>query len=338
MVIEWTEWKDGTEHEWDAALVKLEGYSVYQAYGWGEYKRRTGWSVRRGSVLIDGSLEAMAQCLVRELRLPRVAIVWVPGGPAGTLAGRLHLGRALQERYRGWSLCLRTNIVVESRSEDASAMAAAGWTPATHRVGHPLTFHLDLSDEEPLRRQALHGNWRHNLKRGEERGTEIRVLQATDPLDAIYPVYREMSDLKGLATTLGLDDLAGLRSALGANFMIAASFERDGAPSGVRAFARIGERAYDLIAAVTEAGRREYASYPLLWTLLARARSEGVRMYDLSGADPVDAAGVYNFKRGLGGREVKMLGEWEWATSRVLRWGINRLLAGRSVKAREGVA
>lgn len=210
-------------------------------------------------------------------------------------------------------------------------MADVGWTPATVRVGHPLTFHLDLSAEEPLRRKALHGNWRHNLKRGEERGTEIRVLQASDPLDAIYPVYREMSDLKGLATTLGLDNLAGLRSALGANFTIAASFKRDGTPTGVRAFARIGTRAYDWIAAVSREGRRTYASYLLMWRLLELAKGRDVRVYDLSGADPDGAKGVYDFKRGLGGRPVPMMGEWEWTTNRLLRWGVNRALRGREM-------
>lgn len=329
-MIEWDEWSDAeAATSWDPTVASLPEHSVYQAYGWGEYKRRAGWRVRRGVVLIDGGQAAAAQCLVRENRMARLVVVWVPGGPAGSVQGRLHLGRALRRRYRGWSLCLRANIVTEKRPADEEEMRAAGWVPAGVRVGEPLTFHLDLTQPESARRAALHGNWRHNLRRGEARGIEARVWDAGDPIEPVYDVYRRMVDFKRLAAAMSLDDLRALRGAFGRCFTLVVGAEPDGALSAVRGGARIGGRAYDMLAAVTPAGRQTYASYVVMWRLLDAVRGQGARLYDVSGADPGAADGVYNFKRGLGGRSVSMVGEWEWSTSRLLRWGVNRALLGR---------
>ena len=65
-----------------------------------------------------------------------------------------------------------------------------------------------------------------------------------------------------------------------------------------------------------------------MWRLLGLAREQGVRLYDMNGADPQGAAGIFNFKQGLGGRIVPLLGEWEWAPSRLLQWGTNLMIRG----------
>lgn len=332
-MIEWVEWPETASAEaWDTALVALPDHTIFQAHAWGEYKRRRGWSVRRGQVAIDGRPGGMAQCLVREIRIARVAIVWVPGGPAGGAASRIHLGAALRRRYRGWLLCLRANFMAERQPGDDGRLVEAGWAPARVRVGHPVTFHLDLRTDLEARRAALHGNWRHNLRRGERRDILVKPWPATDPLEAVHAIYREMSGLKGVAPTMSLGDLEALRGELGPSFTLAAALDRDGTVVAVRGFAGVGARAHDMIAAVSRVGRALYATYPLTWRLLELARSQGAGLYDLGGADLVGAPGVYNFKKGLGGREVEMIGEWEWATSRLLRWGVNRAALGRDLR------
>jgi hypothetical protein len=337
VVIDWVEWSEAeAAGAWDRALLDQPEHSLYQAYGWGEYKRRAGWAVRRGAVLVDGAVAALAQCLVREIRVARLAIVWVPGGPAGTALGRLHLPHALRRRYRGWSLWLRAHVVAERRHGDETAMRGMGWRPASVRVGHALTFRLDLAPDETQRRRALHGNWRHNLARGEERKHDLRVWVEGEPLEAVHAVLGEIAGLKGIPSALGLDDLCALRAALGPAFTLVASIDTDGSPSAVRGFGRLGARAWDLVAATSAAGRRTYASYLVMWRLLEMAHHQGAREYDLSGADPVNAPGVYNFKRGLGGPAVSMLGEWDWTTNRLVGWAADRVVGRRGVTVAAG--
>lgn len=333
-MIEWVDWPEaGTATGWDEALSALPDHTVFQAHAWGEYKRRAGWKVLRGHVVIDGAPKGMAQCLVRELRIARVAIAWIPGGPAGDIAARVHLGQALRQRYRRWALCLRANFMAERRAIDEDALRETGWSRAQVPVGQAVTFHADLRLGIEARQAALHGNWRHNLKRGGQHGISVEPWPDGASLEPVYAVYREMSALKDVPIAMSLDELQALRAAFGRNLTLASATDRAGAVLAIRGFARIAARAQDIIAAVARQGRVVYANYPLTWELLRIAVEQGVHVYDLGGADAAGATGVYNFKRGLGGREVTMIGEWEWTTSRLARWGLNRAVARRGVSA-----
>lgn len=319
--MEWPESK--AEKEWDAALPEFPACNFYQSYGWGECKRRLGWTIRRGSVMADGKPVAMAQCLVRNFKPLQTILAWVPGGPAGTPEGCLRLGQALQREYGKRTFLIRVGILDEESEERKRQMVAAGWRPALAPVGHPVTFQLDLTPEEEARRQALSGNWRHNLARGEARGGYIEIIDARCSLKPLWAVFEDMSRLKRFVAWPGLQELEAMREALGPRMTLAVAVDEQGMPCAARAFAQIGSLAYDLVAAVSEAGRRRYAGYLLMWRLLEIARSRGVTVYDLSGADPRRAAGVFHFKKGLGGRLVPLMGEWEWATAEWLRWGVN---------------
>jgi hypothetical protein len=335
VVIDWHEWADAEAAvRWDDALRALPEHSVYQAYGWGVYRKRAGWQVRRGTILVDGTAAGMAQCLVREIPVARLAIVWVPGGPAGSPAARYALAAALRRRYARWALALRANVVAEMTTAEGDGWRAAGWRPAGVRLGHPLTFLVDLAPDEHRRRAALHGNWRHNLRRGEQREPAVDVWPPSASLGPVDALCREMVDRKRLAADAHLDDLDALRGALGPQLTLMVTWERPGKISAVRGFGRLGERAYDLVAASSPAARSSYTGYVLMWRLLALARAQGAHAYDMSGADSYRAPGVYNFKRGLGGRAVPLVGEWDWATSRLLRGGLS--LAIRAARGAGG--
>ena len=114
-----------------------------------------------------------------------------------------------------------------------------------------------------------------------------------------------------------------IRTLWGMDMLLAVALTEQGRPCAVRACIRTGRRAQDFLAAVSPEGRERYAAYPVLWRLLEAARASGARLYDLNGVDPQRAAGVFNFKRGLGGDLVPLVGEWEWATAAWLRWGVN---------------
>lgn len=327
---EWIEWPEvEAAANWDNAVSALPSYNLYQAYGWGEFKRRNGWGVRRGSIVVDGIQAALAQCLVREIRAARLVVVWVPGGPAGSVEGCSRLAAALRQQYPGRLVYVRTNILEEDRVEERNDLVAWGWTPSKARVGQPITFQLDLGPDEAARRKALTANWRHNLTRGEDRGGAVKVWEPSQDLDGVYAVYRDMVRLKGIPAALTHADLDSLRQTLGRSFTLAVALGPDGSPCAMRGFGKIGTRAHDLIAGASEAGRKQYANYVLTWRLLDLAQEQGVRLYDMGGADWDGAAGVANFKKGLGGRMVPLLGEWEWASTWWLRWGMNLAIRSR---------
>lgn len=324
VVIEWVEWSDDeAAARWNAVLETFPTYNLYQSFEWGEYKRRAGWSVFRGSVLVDGRTQLLVQGMCRSVRAIRGLFVWVPGGPAGDLSAGLDLGPCLRQRFGARYVFLRMNILHESYGTDVKALAGAGWHPASVRVGYPSTFHVDLTRGEVVRRGALTANWRHNLKRGEERGGRVEMWDAQRPLAPVYEVYQEMCRLQRIPVAISLEGFEAMRCSLGDAMTLVVALDRGDQVSAMRSFGRIGERAYDLMAAVTTEGRRTYANYPLMWRVLDLAQEQGVRLYDMSGADPQGAIGVFHFKKGLGGRLVTYMGEWDWGSHGWLRRLVN---------------
>ena len=69
--------------------------------------------------------------------------------------------------------------------------------------------------------------------------------------------------------------------------------------------------------------RKLYATHATLWALLDHCQRDGMVNYDLSGVDPVQNKGVYDFKHGTGARLVENLAEWDWASLPGLRLLIN---------------
>jgi lipid II:glycine glycyltransferase (peptidoglycan interpeptide bridge formation enzyme) len=79
-------------------------------------------------------------------------------------------------------------------------------------------------------------------------------------------------------------------------------------------------RAYYVYGMSRDVHREMMPSYLLQWEAMKRARARGCTFYDLWGApevfDETDSMwGVYRFKEGLGGKVVRTLGAWDFASS-----------------------
>ena len=85
-----------------------------------------------------------------------------------------------------------------------------------------------------------------------------------------------------------------------------------------------------MFAAATPDGRNVYASHAAFWELMNQCEARGILSYDMSGADKMGSKGVYDFKKGTGGVDLEYLGEWDWATSSLLRHAANRLIKYRA--------
>jgi len=58
-------------------------------------------------------------------------------------------------------------------------------------------------------------------------------------------------------------------------------------------------------------GRDLQANYFLLWQAVINCKNQGYRWFDLGGIDDKMTPGVAHFKKGLGGREYTLAGEFE---------------------------
>ncbi|MBI5245394.1 MAG: peptidoglycan bridge formation glycyltransferase FemA/FemB family protein [Elusimicrobia bacterium] len=302
---------------WDDAVSSLPGHSIFQSAAWAEHKSRFGWTPLRLAAGSESRPEAAVQFLCR--RRAFGTLLWSRGGPVGMpeawgqgLLGELRRSAGSPLAYA--RVC--SYQILDERS--ARAMESGGWKRPVKPLNRNATFLLDIAHSADALRKCLSSNWSHNLRRSEKRCAPPRRWESPDTKELIR-VYRSMEGYKGMRPQYGERELQSLLGALAGSIILYRADDERGAPLALRACAAQKDKAWDLLAASSEAGRRCYASYALLWALLRECMARGVREFDLGGADPVEAKGVHDFKKGTGARFVEYLGEWDWASPSWLR-------------------
>ena len=80
---------------------------------------------------------------------------------------------------------------------------------------------------------------------------------------------------------------------------------------------------------ISEPTRLRRISYAVFWMLAETCFQLGIKEFDLSGIDPVNNRGVYDFKKGTGADQIDFQGEWEIASPKILRTIASKLISRR---------
>lgn len=325
MVI-WTPF-EGQADAWDK-LVEALGGGFYQSYGWGEVRRVAGWDPLR-LVGSDASGRNSAAVSVLVQRRGGIPVCWIPGGSVGPMmnfdgAFRRALSLMLGRR----PFYCRLSVLRVGEPGEPEQLAQAGWRRPTVTMSTGLTMLYPLEGDEQDRMKRASGNWRHNLKRAGHHGLQIERWEKPD-VAAMAALYREMEGLKSLPVQHTEAELAAMLKELGEHLVLYRCVDAGGSLLALRAAGVFGSTAWDLLAAAGANARKVYASHATLWALLDHCSQQGLTQYDLSGVDPVNNKGVFDFKQGAGAHLVKCLGEWEWASLPGMCWAFNVVLKRR---------
>ncbi len=307
---------------WDTELLQFTDHNLYQSWRWGRHKLTRGWTPHFFHGETDGKVVAMLQVLVRTYLL-RTVVAWCPGGPVGALeacelASMQQLSRLLAAR----ALYCRSIFLRSRTPQDEERLRAHGWTRPKATIGTGATVVWDLTQTEEQLLAGLNRNWRYSLRQGEKANLAIEPLVQL-PLEELTELCNAMHASKGVPGTTRVSDLAALFDSLGDQGLVYGCRNSAGQLIAFHSCGIQGRRAWELVAATSQEGRRSGASFAVLWALILHCRRLNVAHYDLAGVDPVNAPGVANFKRWTGAQAVDRLGEWEWSTSSLLRHAVN---------------
>jgi len=320
---------DHVEATWDAQLLRFAGQSLYQSSRWGRYKRIRGWSPRYFQAEANGKVVGMLQALVRTHSL-RTVIAWCPGGPVGALeACSRESMRQLSSLLGARALYCRSSFLRARTTQDDQYLQANGWTRPKRTVGASMTAVWNLGQTEEQLLAGLSRDWRYNLRQAQKSDLVIERLDEP-PIEELTDLCRAMHTSKELRAAISVSEVAALFEALGQGAVAYGGRNSSGQLVAFRSCGIQGQRAWELLAATSEDGRRSFASFAVLWALILHCQRLGVSHYDLAGIDPVNAPGVTSYKRRTGADEVEWLGEWEWSTSSILRRAVNLAVRTRA--------
>ena len=326
----WSKW-DGTDDEWNEIVLKLENYNLYQSAQWARHKASSGWSVIRMVRRSNNALEIAAQCLFRPAPFKSV-VVLIPGGPIGYLGSvDSQLVHNLKHALKAKLIYVRCSMMSPHSSEIANDLSSHGWRLSPHVIGAraSLIHHLDVDQESRLTRCS--SDWKRNLKRSKKIANPPYAWTNPDAVEisAAYSLMDQFKQVKGLSLARSVQELQSLIETFGNDLLLFRSDDVDGSPLAIRGALRFGDVLWDFIALTTPSGRKTSASYAVFWMLAETCFQLGIKEFDLSGIDPVNNRGVYDFKKGTGADQIDFQGEWEIASPKILRAIASKLISRR---------
>ena len=317
---------------WDARLQDFTGQSLFQSLRWGQYKRTRGWTPHYFHASRNGTIVGMLQAFVRTYA-SRTVFAWCSGGPVGTLeACTPESMRQLARLLGARAFYCRSHFLRIRTTQDDEYLQSQGWVRPPHPVGTNATavWNLDRTEEQLL--AGLNRNWRYSLRQAQKRDIAIEHL-SDPPVEELSELCRAMNQSKGVPGFVRTSDVAALFEALDGGAVVYGCRNSAGELIAFHSCGLQGPRAWELLAATSDEGRRDGASFLALWAVILHCRRMNVTHYDLAGVDRVNSPGVADFKRWTGAEDVEWLGEWEWSTSRLLARAVNMAVRHRSASA-----
>ena len=328
-MVKWILAKDIQGNEWDKQLFKFSNYDFYQCYDWGEYKKQFGWYPYRFLAIdSENKILGMSQLLLKKLPLS-IGMLWCPGGPVGdkNLINKDFINTCFNEtKKRILYIRIRPKYQYSERLE--MKLKNDGWKESIFKItnGSSMYLNLDISEKEIM--NNLSKNWRRNLNRYKYEDVIISKWNNIEA-DEMIKVYRDLEKFKNIKMQYSDHELKKILLFFKGKIILFRCDNLKGDLVAFRGAIVLGNNAYDFFAATNHSARKLYASNKLLMTIMLECKSMNISYYDLSGIDPINNPGVYNFKKGTGAKHFQSIGEWDWSNIGPFRIIFNKIISKR---------
>lgn len=303
-------WDTVCRTEWERLFTAAGPTPLIQSWSYGVAKAEVeGWRPHRGVLSDDGNPVAVIQVLEKRVgNLVRVARinrgpVWITEPSPAQWAEALRLVRRRWRWWRGGAMFLAPELPAERAGE----MAVLGF----RRRAQPqwCSSWVDLSQPEADLRRRLKADWRNSMNKGPKAGLEIVVSAGeAGPLDWLMEHYAGFMAGKKFEGTPPVVIQAMFRDR--PEDLLVVQGILDGETVGGVLMVRHGAAATYLVGYNGERGRKVKANNAILWNAMMELRDRGVQWFDLGGIDDVNTPGIAVFKRGVGGSEYRLAGEF----------------------------
>jgi hypothetical protein len=308
--------------EWSRILEHFDDASIYQTWDYGAVR----WGEKNLSHMVfkkKGRIISAAQS--RIIRLPQVlkGVAYAFYGPMWRArdqprdkeAFRLGL-RAMTNEYvrkRGLILRIRPWGFEERDADMKDVLIAEGFQRGRGIHGRTdRTILIDLKQNEEELRSRLRKGWLRNLKRAAGEDLEIIESQDDQLWEPLTTLFFQTLNLKKFRPGSHVEDYREIQRRLPPDQKMRTTLCRKGDTFVSAAVCcAIGDTAIGLLSASGPAGRAARAFYLLQWDEVLWAKQKGKASLDLGGVNPQTNPGVYQFKAGLGGRELSRLGVYD---------------------------
>lgn len=184
-----------------------------------------------------------------------------------------------------------------------------GWVLNTHIAPYETSC-IDLTRDNDDLLAAMKPRFRGSLNKANKAGLELVCDTRGEYLDRLLALYAHDKAAKGYhGPSEGLSRLLFKASFENKQAVILAAKRQDRL-LGLCGFLLHGQTATYQIGVQTQDGRLYQSTAWLLWHAVLTLRTHGINQLDLGGLNETEAKGVSDFKRGMGGRTVRLIGQF----------------------------
>ena len=169
---------------------------------------------------------------------------------------------------------------------------------------------IDLSLAERILRRNLHQKWRNLLNKAERAGLKLEIAE-DEGFSFLMDKYTQMmidKNFSGISVNL-LKELRNVTENK-LNTQVLFAVKNNIRVSGILVFGYFDTCHY-LVGWNSDEGRVLCANYFLIWQAILLFKKIGFHWFDLGGISERSTPGITRFKRRTGGREYRLIGEFE---------------------------
>jgi len=331
-----------TPAQWDEFITCSPSGHLLQSWTWGEFKARFGWQPLRIAVVNDQRIQAAAQILFRPLLTSRLTTAYIPKGPildpstpptasATALLSALH--RACQ---RAHAISLKIEPDWEDSTDRRNWLESLGFIPSKQTVQPRRTVVIDLTHSEEAILAQMKPKTRYNIRLAKRKGVSIRLGTAKD-LATFYELLKITSQRAGFGihTPAYYTQVWQLFATQDSVALLLAQY-KDKPLAALMVFS-LGKKAWYMYGASSNEERQRMPNHLLQWEAMRWAKAKGCETYDLWGIPDIDESeigsinmaekkgilstglgGLYRFKRGFGGKEIRYVGAYDYVYNKPL--------------------
>lgn len=297
-----------TKERWDSLFSQYKITNIPQEWIYGETKSKTeGWKIIRGIIVKDGRDIGSIQILEKKI--------------AGlTVAVRVNRGPLLAERYNNFQMHLLVMRQVQKMYRDCTpilwapylkmcpdnlkAMSDYGWRCRNY-FGFSSSI-VDLSLSEDKLYKNLKSNWRKNLNKA-KKCVSIRFNDYNaQVVIRLYDQFLKKKNIPGIPQHI----LTYLFNLDRVPLEVLTAHNEKGEMIAYKVLYLHGNTATSFIAWNTDEGLEKNARTLLIYESMIWLKKNGFDYFDLGGVDDISTEAVAKYKRGMGGTDYRLIGEF----------------------------
>lgn len=299
-----------------------------QTWEWGEVKKSMGWEPLPFILEENAEIKASLLILKRKVPLPGLhkSIFYSPRGPVvdidhEDLCRQLFNGVKKVAREHG-AIFLKIDPDVPADYEHFKQILSRcnfkrNDTGLDFEGVQPVfVFRLDIQPSEIQLLENMHSKTRYNIRLATKKGVEIREARDKEDLKSFYQILQETAQrdkflIRGYEYFETIWDRMVEKKM--AQIFIA---EYQGQPISATLAFILGNKAWYLYGASSNAHRNLMPNYLIQWEMIRWAKEQGCTLYDFRGVSgDLDESnplyGLYRFKKGFNGELTEFVGDWD---------------------------